>query len=72
VGFVVDEASLEQIFSEYFGILCHSFHRLLHAHHRHLSGTGTTGQIVIDVPSVLSLNPLRETKKKKEKIENKL
>jgi hypothetical protein len=35
VGFVVDKAALEQVFSEYFGFLCQSpFHRFLH-HHNH-------------------------------------
>jgi hypothetical protein len=33
VGFVVDEATLGQVFSEYFGFPCHAFHRLLHTHH---------------------------------------
>jgi uncharacterized protein YcbX len=36
VGFVVDKAALEQIFSEYFGFPCQSsFHQFLH-HHNHL------------------------------------
>jgi hypothetical protein len=30
VGFVVDKAALGQIFSEYFGFPCQSFHRFLH------------------------------------------
>jgi hypothetical protein len=34
VGFVVDKAALGQVFSEYFGFLCQSFHRFLH-HHIH-------------------------------------
>jgi hypothetical protein len=32
VGFVVDKAALEQVFSEYFGFPCQSFHRFLHYH----------------------------------------
>jgi hypothetical protein len=32
VGFVVDKAALEQVFSEYFGFPCLSFHRFLHYH----------------------------------------
>jgi hypothetical protein len=32
VGFVVDKAALGQIFSEYFGFPCQSFHRFLHYH----------------------------------------
>jgi hypothetical protein len=32
VGFVVDEAALGQVFSEYFGFPCQSFHRFLHYH----------------------------------------
>jgi hypothetical protein len=35
VGFVVDKAALGQVFSEYFGFLCQSFHQFLH-HHNHL------------------------------------
>jgi hypothetical protein len=34
VGFVVDKAALGQVFSEYFGFPCQSFHRFLH-HHNH-------------------------------------
>jgi hypothetical protein len=35
VGFVVDKVALGQVFSEYFGFPCQSFHRFLH-HHNHL------------------------------------
>jgi hypothetical protein len=35
VGFVVDKAALGQVFSEYFGFPCQSFHRFLHHHHNH-------------------------------------
>jgi hypothetical protein len=31
---VVDKAALGQVFSEYFGFLCQSFHQFLH-HHNH-------------------------------------
>jgi hypothetical protein len=34
VWFVVDKAALGQVFSEYFGFPCQSFHRFLH-HHNH-------------------------------------
>jgi hypothetical protein len=34
VGFVVDKAALGQVFSEYFGFPCQSFHQVLH-HHNH-------------------------------------
>jgi hypothetical protein len=67
VGFV-DKVALGQNFSEYFGSPCQfSFHRLLHSHHHHylISGYGTTGQTVVDIPSGPSLSPLLETKKKK-------
>jgi hypothetical protein len=54
-----------QVFSEFFGFLCQfSFHRTLHTHHRLSSGAGTTGQLVADVPSGLSLTPPHEIKKK--------
>jgi hypothetical protein len=66
VGFVVNKVALGQVFSEYFGFPCQfSFHRLLHIHHHLSSGAGTTGQLVADVPSGLSLTPPQETKKKK-------
>jgi hypothetical protein len=32
VGFVVDKAALGQVFSEYIGFPCQSFHRFLHCH----------------------------------------
>jgi hypothetical protein len=32
VGFVVDKAALGQVFFEYFGFLCQSFHQFLHQH----------------------------------------
>jgi hypothetical protein len=35
VGFVVDKAALGQVFFEYFGFPCQSFHQFLH-HHNHL------------------------------------
>jgi hypothetical protein len=34
VGFVVDKAALGQVFSQYFGFPCQSFHQFLH-HHNH-------------------------------------
>jgi hypothetical protein len=34
VGFVVDKAVLGQVFPEYFGFPCQSFHQFLH-HHNH-------------------------------------
>jgi hypothetical protein len=64
VGFVLDRAALRQISSEYFGFPCQfSFQRLLHIHELS-SGAGTIGQLVADVPSGLSLTPLKEIKKK--------
>jgi hypothetical protein len=32
VGFVVDKVAPGQVFSEYFGFPCHSFHQILHLH----------------------------------------
>jgi hypothetical protein len=63
VWFVENKVALGQVFSEYFGFLCQfSSRRLLHIdHHHHLSfGDGTTGQIVADVPSLLSLTQPQE------------
>jgi hypothetical protein len=66
MGFVVDNAALGQVFSEYFGFPCQfSFHRLLHIHHLS-SGAGTIGQLVADVPSGLSLPTPRKKNMQKE------
>jgi hypothetical protein len=61
-GFVVDKVALGQVFFKHFGFPClYSFHRLLHT--RHLPyGAGTVGQLVVDVPSGLSLTPPQETR----------
>jgi hypothetical protein len=32
MGFVVEKAAKVQVFSEYFGLPCQAFHRLLHNH----------------------------------------
>jgi hypothetical protein len=65
VGFVVDSVALGQVSSQYLGFLCQfSFRRLLHIHHL-LSGAGTTGQTVADIPSGLSLTPPQKKMKKK-------
>jgi hypothetical protein len=34
VGFVADKAALGQVFSEYFGFPCQTFHRFPHYHNR--------------------------------------
>jgi hypothetical protein len=48
----------QQVFSEYFGFPCQfSFNQLLHTHHHLSSGAGTIGQIMVYVPSGLSLTP---------------
>jgi hypothetical protein len=65
MGFVVDTVALGQVLSEYFSFHCQFlFHRLLHNHHLS-SGASTIGQLVADIKSGLSFNPLQETKKKK-------
>jgi hypothetical protein len=53
-----------QVFSEYFGFPCHSFHQILHPHNH--PGAGTIGQWVADVPSGPSLDspPTMQIKKK--------
>jgi hypothetical protein len=58
----MDKVALGQVFSEYFRFPCQvSFHRLLHIHLS--SGADTTGKLVADVPSGLSLTPSQETEK---------
>jgi hypothetical protein len=65
VGFVVDKVALRQVFSAYFGFPCQfSFQRLLHTHYLS-SGADAIGLLVADVPCVLSVTPLDETKKKR-------
>jgi hypothetical protein len=52
---------LVQVFSEYFGLSCQSFHQPLHTHHPS-SGTGAIGRRVADVLNWLKLTPPQETK----------
>jgi hypothetical protein len=55
-GFVLDRVALGQVFSEYFGSPCKTFHRLFHTDYHHpWSGSSTVDQIVADVPSGLIL-----------------
>jgi hypothetical protein len=37
IGFVVDKAALGQVFSEYLGFPCQSFHQFLHHNHLELA-----------------------------------
>jgi hypothetical protein len=61
MGFVVDKVALGLVSPEYFGFPCQfSFHLMLHTHLT--SGAGTIGQLVINVPSGLGLNPPHENK----------
>jgi hypothetical protein len=56
VGFVMDEAVLGQVFSDFFGPPCQfSSHRLLQTRHHPSSGAGTVGQTVAYLPSGLCL-----------------
>jgi hypothetical protein len=67
MGFVVDEVTTGQVFSEYFDFPCKfSCHQMLHAHHLS-SGVGTIGQLVVDIPSGLSLTPPQKLKKRYER-----
>jgi hypothetical protein len=62
VGFVVDKVILGKVYFEYFGFPCQfSFHRLLHTHLS--SAVATIDQIVADIPSGLTLTPLKERNK---------
>jgi hypothetical protein len=57
--------ALRQVFSEDFSFPYQFlFHRLLHIHHHLSIGAGTTGQLVADVPSGLSLTPPQKKLKK--------
>jgi hypothetical protein len=59
---MVKKAALGQVFSEYFGFPCQSFHQLLNTHYHPSSGAGTIGQKVATVLCGLSLIPSQETK----------
>jgi hypothetical protein len=59
VRFVVKKVELRQVSSDDLGFLRHRFHRLLHAYNLSY-GAGTIGQIVIDIPSLLSLTASEE------------
>jgi hypothetical protein len=61
VGFVVDKVALRKAFSEYLGLLCQSFHRLLHTHHP-LSGAGKIAKTVADLPSGLTPHQTKKLK----------
>jgi hypothetical protein len=51
VGFAVDNTALGQVFSEYYGVPCQAFHRLLHTyHHPSSSGSAAASIIVKSVP----------------------
>jgi hypothetical protein len=54
--------ALGQVFSKYFGFPYQSFHQPLHTHHNPSSRAGTIGQIVVNVPSGLSLTTLQKLK----------
>jgi hypothetical protein len=60
VGFVVDKAAQGQVLSLYFGFALPIIPPILHTHHHPSSWAGTIGQIVVDVPSELSLTPSQE------------
>jgi hypothetical protein len=66
VGFVVDKATLVQVFPAYLGFSCKSFHQLLYTHYHPSSGAGEIGQIVADIHSGLSHIPSQEPKKNKD------
>jgi hypothetical protein len=59
MGFVVDKVALGHAFSEYFGFVCHCFHRL--------NGTYQPGQLQKD-SSVLSNSGLGSTPREKQKV----
>jgi hypothetical protein len=64
VGVLVDKVAMGEVFFKYFGFPYQlSFHQMFHTHLS--SGAGTTGQLVADVPSGLSLNQHNEINKKK-------
>jgi hypothetical protein len=63
VGFVVDKAALGQVFSEYFGFPCQSFHQFLH-HHNHPA----LALLVAAVPSGPNWTPTPHDNNKKIKI----
>jgi hypothetical protein len=50
-----------QIYSDYVGLPCKSFHRMIHIHHHPSFRAAIIGQIVAYVPTGLSLTPPKET-----------
>jgi hypothetical protein len=61
VGFVKDKVALRQVFSEYFGFLCHlSWRQVLHTDYLS-SGDGAIRQLVSDVPNGLSRTAPQQT-----------
>jgi hypothetical protein len=62
--------ALRQVFFEHFGFPCQfSLNRLLCTHDLS-SGAGTVGQLVIDVPSGLSLTLPQETRERERRLGN--
>jgi hypothetical protein len=56
VGFVVDKAALGQVFLEYFGFPCQSFHTMLHVHlHPSIFLRGLYNRPVVVASVILSL-----------------
>jgi hypothetical protein len=60
MGFVVHQVALGQVFSEYFGPPCQSFHLLLHTHHHPSSGDNAISQILANVPNGLIFTSTQE------------
>jgi hypothetical protein len=59
VGFVVNKLALQKVFFEDFSLPCQfSFYQMFHTHIP--SGTGTVGQLMTYISSVLSLIPPHE------------
>jgi hypothetical protein len=70
VELVVDNVTLGQVFSEYYGFLYQfPFHQLLHTHHPS-SEAGAIGQLMFGIPSGLSRPIPRKLKKKKKESGN--
>jgi hypothetical protein len=59
VGFMVDKEALGHVVSQYFCFPCkYLFHQMLHIHLSFRNGAGTIAQLVADVPSGPSSNPI--------------
>jgi hypothetical protein len=70
MGFVVEKATLTQVFPEYFGFPCQAFHRLLHTSSSSIIRCWENRSVAASViMGLLPIHPKRREGKEKRKIQ---